>query len=125
MLRIYLHKLRVLAYVGVYAFEQKRRQPVDISVGLEVNDTAACRSDKLNDTVDYEALAKTIGKHVGGTRYVLVERLASEVLDLCQQLDERVVGATVEVFKPKAIAAAQNVSVQVSRVFPRAKKRKR
>ena len=72
--RILLRGLRVMAYCGVLAEEQARRQPFEINADVVADLSAAGRSDDLGDTIDYGALTDRV---VG-----LVESVAGKQLEL-------------------------------------------
>jgi dihydroneopterin aldolase len=99
--RIELRGLKVRGYHGVFEHERVDGQDFLIDVSLDVDVSAAARSDQLGDTVDYGALAKTIADIVGGEPVNLIETLADRIAGACLA-DSRVFAATVSVHKPNA-----------------------
>jgi thioredoxin reductase (NADPH) len=77
---IFVSELRLQARVGVNPGEQGAEQPivVDIWVGIEDMELAA-RSERLRDTMDYVAVARTARKVVELRHYPLVETLATAI----------------------------------------------
>ncbi len=112
-MRIHLKNLRLRTIVGVNDWEQREPQGVRINVRFEFDGRRAAETDALEDTVDYSAMKRRIAEMVEGGRFQLIERLASEVLELVMA-DPRITRATVEVDKPTALRFADGVSVTVS-----------
>jgi dihydroneopterin aldolase len=96
--RIELRGLRVTGTHGVLPEEQTRAQPFELDIDIEVDLRDAGRSDDLDDTVDYGALAEAAARVVASERYALLERLAERVCEVALA-DERVQSVTVTVRK--------------------------
>src|SRR5437764_14698445 len=79
--RISLRGLRVRGHHGVFEHERRDGQEfvVDITVWMDL--TAAARSDRLADTLDYGALAQRAAAIVGGPPCDLIESVAGRVAD--------------------------------------------
>ncbi len=103
--RITLTGIRAHGRHGNEPAERERPQPFDIQLTLDVNLERASRSDDLADTVDYARLYERIVGIVADTSYALIERLASDLLDVALE-DARVTGAEVTVAKPGILNGA-------------------
>lgn len=101
---------------GVLPEEQARPQPFEVDVELRVDLDVACRSDVLDDTVDYAAVAEAVSRVVRSERYQLLERLAERIAEVCRT-DERVTGVSVTVRKlhPPVRAMVDHVAVSIER----------
>jgi 7,8-dihydroneopterin aldolase/epimerase/oxygenase len=99
--RIELRGLRVRGHHGVYEHERRDGQDfvVDITVWMDL--TAAARSDRLEDTLDYGALAQRAAAIVGGPPCNLIEAVAGRVADDVFA-DVRVHTVEVVLHKPQA-----------------------
>ncbi len=97
--------IRVFGRHGANAGEKDVPQPFDIDVCLDVDLRDARRSDALVDTVNYDALHRTIVRIVTERSYDLLERLGQAVLDAILT-DARVSHATVRIAKPRLMAGA-------------------
>jgi dihydroneopterin aldolase len=102
---IELRRIRAFGRHGANPGEKDVPQPLDVDVTLEVDLTAARRSDALGDTIDYAKLHATIVRIVGGRSFDLLERLGQELLDAILA-DARVAGASVRIAKPGLLAGA-------------------
>jgi dihydroneopterin aldolase len=119
-LQIELRGLSVHAHHGVYEAEKEHGQRFVFDVTLVPASARACESDRLDDAVDYGAIADVVVRTATDRSYDLIERLAAVIGDtlLARFPLERV---RVAVHKPEApIAQAfDDVVVTVERVRAR------
>lgn len=111
--RILIRDLLARCIIGVRDEERRQKQDVLINLSLAVDLRAAGKSDRLEDSVDYSALKKSILAHVESSQYMLVEALAESIARICLQ-DERVRRVKVRVEKPTA-RSARSVGVEIVR----------
>ena len=113
---IVIKGLRELGVHGVLPEEQSRPQPFEVDVELTVDATLPGRSDRIEDTVDYSAVAEAVSRVVSSERYALLERLATRIAEVCR-VDERVqsVSVTVRKLHPPVRAMVEFVAVHVDR----------
>lgn len=102
---IELRGIRAFGHHGADPGEKVVAQPFDIDVTLQIDLSAARRSDALSDTLDYSKLHATIVRVVRETSYDLIERLGADLLDAILA-DARVESATVRIAKPALLAGA-------------------
>lgn len=115
--KIYIRDLALRCIIGIYPDERREKQDVLINVVLESNLSAAQESDRIEDTINYKALKKTIMRMVEASQFNLIETMAARILDICLE-EERVQRATVAVDKPGALRFARSVAVEMSRERP-------
>jgi len=99
--------------VGIYPHEKDGRQSIVIDIGMFTDFGRAVASERIQDTVDYDAVA-ALARDLSRARYFpLVEALAEE---LAQAVLARfpVQRVTIEVHKPGALAPG-SVSVAIER----------
>jgi len=111
---IHIRDLLVRCVVGLYDWERTLRQDVRINASLDVDLSAACRSDRLEDTVDYKAINKQLIREIERSKFFLIERLAGRVAEICLE-DPRVQSVRVTVEKPGALRFARSASVEIFR----------
>jgi len=114
--QIRLTGIRATGKHGVLDFEHERAQTFVVDATLFLDLAAAGRSDDLNDTVDYGAVAKGIVAIIEGEHVDLIERLADRIARMI--LDFPAVRRTqVTVHKPNAPITVpfDDVSVTVER----------
>lgn len=114
--QIRLTGIRAAGKHGVLDFEHERAQTFVVDATLSLDLAPAGRSDALDDTVDYGAIAKGIVAIIEGEHADLIERLAARIADMILQYPV-VQRAEVTVHKPNApiVVPFDDVSVTVER----------
>jgi dihydroneopterin aldolase len=79
MITIELRALRVFGHHGVHEHEKRDGQDFLFDVDLAVGERGA--SDRLEDTVDYSALARAVKELSDARSYDLLEALATAIAD--------------------------------------------
>jgi dihydroneopterin aldolase len=100
--KICIKNLKIDCEIGVYEEERGRKQPVCFDIELTVDLSAAAESDNLNETVDYFELTSKIVNTVSNSHFMLIEKLAYNVADICLE-DSRVTSIVVALRKPEAL----------------------
>jgi len=77
---IRIHDLNFRSIIGAHSWERTNKQDVIVNLTIEYDASKASRSDRLKDALDYEALALKVGRIVERSRYQLLEKLASRIL---------------------------------------------
>ena len=112
--KIHIRDLHVRCIVGLYEEERKAKQDVFINITLHADYREACRSDRIEDTVDYKEVKKRVVAMVEVSSFMLIERLAEEVARICLAAP-RIERAVVTVDKPGALRFARSVAVEIVR----------
>ena len=110
---IKINDLKVRTIIGAHPWERVNKQELVITITIEYDASQACRSDRLKDALNYENVVNQIMKIVKRSRYTLLEKLASRILDIVMS-DRRVERALVCIDKPHAIPEARCVSFELS-----------
>lgn len=120
---VFITGLALHAYHGVMQHEAKVGQTFRLDLVLDIDLGAASRSDKLKDTVSYDAVVETVSEAFCARRYRLVEAAAGAVADAVLQNFPIARGVRITVHKPHAPIAATFADVGVT--IERARERKR
>jgi len=115
-MHVFIRNLEVMANIGVHGHEHNREQPVRINVDLTVEGVHP-EGDKLENVVDYEAIANKIRGLVREGHVRLAETLADRILKICFA-DARVKSARVRVEKTSALPGAESGGVEIERENP-------
>ena len=99
--RIELRGLRVRGHHGVFEHERRDGQDFVVDIVVWMDLTPAARTDRLEDTLDYGALAERAAAIVGGPPCNLIEAVAGRVADDVFS-DVRVQSVEVVLHKPQA-----------------------
>jgi len=111
---IFLNDLRVDTVIGIYDWERRVKQTVifDFEMGADIRKAAA--SDRIEDTLNYKAVAKRVIEFVGNSEFQLVETLAERVAQLI--LDEFAVPwLRLKLNKVGAVRYARDVGIIIER----------
>ena len=111
---VFIRELKVDTVVGIYDWERRIRQLVviDLDMGWDIRRSAA--SDRIQDTLDYKAVAKRVSHFVGESEFQLVETLAEKVAELVMR-DFGVKWIKVVLNKPGAVSGSKSVGVAIER----------
>lgn len=116
---ICLHGLAVSALIGVYDWERTARRPLRLDLDLEVELSAAGRSDAVADTVDYAAVTAAVEAVVAAESPQLLERLAERVLTRLFAEFAALTAITLTVHKPGILPQVEDVAIRLRRQRPR------
>jgi FolB domain-containing protein len=111
---IHIRDLKFRCIVGINEDERIEKQDVVANIALWADLTRACRSDNIDDTVDYKSLKKKILNMAENSNFLLIEALSQAIADLCLEYD-RVEQVRVCVEKPTALRFARTVGVEIVR----------
>lgn len=115
--RIHIRDLHLRCIIGVDDEERRDKQDLSIDVTMYADLRAAGRSDRIEDTVDYEAMEKRVIAMGEQSQCRLIEHLADRIADICLS-EPRVQRAIVTVDKPGALRFARSVAVEIVRDRP-------
>lgn len=111
---IYIHDLRIETVIGVFEWERRIKQTVVIDIEMAVDIRRAAGSDRLEDTLDYKAVAKRMIQFVGDSDFQLVETLAERVAQLVIS-EFKVPWVRLKVNKRGAVRGASDIGVVIER----------
>ena len=111
---IFLHNLKVDAVIGIWEWERKIRQTVEIDLDMAADIRKAAESDDVEDTLNYKLVAKRLQAFIGESEFQLVETLAERIAGIITG-EFGVPWVRVRVNKPGAIRGARDVGVVIER----------
>ena len=112
--RILISDLRVSCVIGVNEDERSRKQDVLINLAIFTDMSAAARSDRIEDAVDYSRLRDRIVDTTARSSYHLLEALAEAIATVCLE-HPGVSRVRVRVDKPGALRYARSVAAEIER----------
>lgn len=117
--RIFIKGLALQANHGVMAHEAKVGQTFTLDLDLEIDLSAAARSDKVMDTVSYDKVVDCASEAFCTQRYRLIEAAAGRVADSILAAFPRVRSVRITIHKPHAPISATFSDVGVTLVRSR------
>lgn len=111
---VYLHDLKIETIIGIFDWEREIKQTVTLDLDMAADVAKAAKTDAIEDTLDYKAVAKRLIDFVSHSEFKLVETLAEHVADIV--LNEFSVNwVRLRVNKPGAVRYAGDVGVVIER----------
>jgi len=111
---IFLRELSADTVIGIYDWERSIRQTVVIDLEMGADVASAARTDNIDDTLDYKAVAKRVTAFVEQSEFGLVETLAERIVDIIRQ-EFNVPWVRLTLNKAGAISGAKGVGVIIER----------
>ncbi len=110
---ITITNLRLRTYIGFNDDEKTKQQDIVINAEIHYPASQLCLTDDVDSALNYKTICKRIISHVEQGRFLLLEKLTSDVLGLC--IDHPwVTYAQVRIDKPHALRFADSVSLTLS-----------
>ena len=128
--KVTLANMEFSGFVGVSEREHEQKTRIEVDVEMYADLSAACKSDALDDTIDYSRLHDLAAEVVASRRHNLLESLAEEIADAAFGLDgcEKTGGCekiVVRVRKPRPPVGGECGFAEVEIVRNSANRRKR
>ena len=115
--KVFIEGLEIEALIGIYDWERRVRQPLQLDVEMAFDNRRPAASDAIADTLDYKAVSKRLIEFVSQSGFGLVETLAERCATLI--LDEfSVAQVRLKLSKPGAVRGARAVGVIIERSRP-------
>ncbi len=111
---IYLRDLRIDTVIGIYDWERRIMQTVSIDLEMGTDVRRAAANDRIEDALNYKALAKRLIDFVGKSDCELIETLAERLAELILNEFE-VPWLRLTLGKPGAIRGSKDVGVVIER----------
>ncbi len=111
---VYLRGLRIDTIIGIYDWERRTRQTVVLDLEMATDISRAAASERIEDTLNYKAVAKRLIAFVGESEFQLVETLAERCAALIlEEFDVPWLRLTLN--KQGAVRGATDVGVIIER----------
>ena len=111
---IFISELKVQTRLGVPDWERMVPQTIilDFEIGYDLS--SACKSDAINDTIDYGAVVGRIRETLADNSFKLVEALAEH---LCQLIfkEFQALSVKIKVAKPAVLQGLKALGVIIER----------
>jgi len=111
---IFIRELRVDAVIGIYDWERAIRQTLSLDLEMATDIAAAAATDRIDNALNYKAVAKRVIAFVETSDFQLVETLAERVAELIRS-EFAVPWLRVTLNKGGAVRGARGVGVVIER----------
>jgi 2-amino-4-hydroxy-6-hydroxymethyldihydropteridine diphosphokinase len=111
---VYIRDLRMDAVIGVYEWERRINQEINVNIEMGWDNRQAAETDDLQYGLSYKEAANLVKEFVAESSYELVETLAEKIAELL--LEKMAVNwIKVTVGKPFAVSDSAEVGVSIER----------
>ena len=111
---VFIEALCVDTLIGVYDWERRARQPVQLDLELAFDNRIPAASDRIEDTLDYKAVSKRLAGFIAASEFALVETLAERCAEIVLA-EFGVRWLRLRLSKPGAVRGARAVGVVIER----------
>ena len=76
---IFLHDFKAKTLIGIYPWERKVPQTIQLDLEIALPTSRACQSDNIEDALDYALIIKRINEILIDKHFLLLEALAEHI----------------------------------------------
>ena len=111
---IFISELRIETIIGIYDWERVTKQTVSLDLEMATDIRRAAATDRIDDTLNYKAVAKRLIEFVGASDFQLVETLAEKIAAIVLE-EFNVTWLRLRLHKPGALRGSRDVGVMIER----------
>jgi dihydroneopterin aldolase len=111
---IFLRELKIETLIGVYEWEKRVPQTLQIDLDIALPDSRACETDDIADALNYADIVRRIQSELAARHFNLLEALAEHIAKLLLD-DFKAPWAKVCVAKLQAIRGSKMVGISIER----------
>ena len=111
---VFIEDLRIETIIGIYDWERTTRQVVALDLEMAFDNTGPATTDRIEDTLDYKAVAKRLITFVENSHFELVETLAERCAGIVRE-EFGVSWLRLKLSKPGAVTGSRAVGVVIER----------
>lgn len=111
---IFLRELKVDTLIGVYEWEKRVPQALQLDLEIALPNSRACQSDDIADALDYSEIVHHIQDVLSSRHFNLLEALAEHIAQILLT-DFNAPWVKVSVAKLQAIRGSRMVGISIER----------
>ncbi|AOS96739.1 Dihydroneopterin aldolase [Microbulbifer aggregans] len=111
---VYIRDLKVDTIIGIYDWEREVRQTVSLDLEMAFDISEAARTDNIEHTLNYKAVAKRLIAFIEGSEFLLVETMAHQAAAIVRD-EFGVSWLRLRLSKPGAVRGSRDVGVIIER----------
>ncbi|TAJ80437.1 MAG: dihydroneopterin aldolase [Gallionellaceae bacterium] len=111
---IFLRELKIDTLIGVYDWEKRVPQTLQIDLEIALPDSRACQTDNIADTLNYADIVRRIQSELASRHFNLLETLAEHIAQILLK-DFKAPWVKVSVAKLQAIRGSKMVGISIER----------
>jgi len=111
---VFIEDLRVDAIIGIYDWEREVKQTVALDIQMAADNVKPASTEKIEDALDYKAVAKRLIAYTEKSQFQLVETLAENLAEIIiNEFD--VPWCRLKLSKLGAVTGSRSVGVIIER----------
>ena len=79
---IFIHELKVKTLIGIYPWERKVAQTIQLDIEIALPTSKACQTDNFEDALDYASIVQRINESLSQKQFSLLEALAEHIAQI-------------------------------------------
>lgn len=111
---IFLRELKVVTLIGIYEWEKRVPQTLQLDLDIALPNSRACHSDDIKDALDYAQVAQHIQSVLSDGHFSLLETLAEHIAQIILK-DFNAPWVKVSIAKLQAIRDCKQVGISLER----------
>ncbi len=111
---IFLRELKIDTLIGVYEWEKRVPQTLQLDLEIALPNSRACQSDNIDDALDYSQIVAHIQQVLRSRHFNLLEALAEHIAKILLD-DFKAPWVKVSVAKLQAIRGSKMVGISIER----------
>jgi len=111
---IYIHELQVETVIGIYDWERNVKQVVSLDLEMAADIEKAAKTDHIDDTFNYKAVAKRLIAFIEASEFELLETLAEKTA-LIVLTEFEVPWLKLRLSKPGAVRGSKDTGIIIER----------
>ncbi|MEH6823365.1 MAG: dihydroneopterin aldolase [Motiliproteus sp.] len=111
---VYIKELEVETVIGIYDWERKIKQRVNLDLEMGTDIRKAAASEDIDSTLNYKTVSERLVDFIQHSEFLLVETMAEQIATLVLS-EFPVPWLRLRLGKPGAVPGAQDVGVIIER----------
>ena len=111
---IFLREVRVDTVIGVYEWERRAPQTIELDLDIGIPSEAPCHSDNIGDTIHYGEVVERLRATLAEQHFLLIEALAEHIARIVRE-EFGAPWVRVAVTKLGILPGVKKVGVQIER----------
>ena len=111
---IFLREVRVDTVIGVYEWERRAPQTIELDLDIGIPSEAPCHSDNIGDTIHYGVVVERLRATLAEQHFLLIEALAEHIARIVRE-EFGAPWVRVAVTKRGILPGVKKVGVQIER----------
>ncbi|MCG6938506.1 MAG: dihydroneopterin aldolase [Gammaproteobacteria bacterium] len=111
---VFIEDLRIDAIIGIYDWEREVRQTIALDIQMAADVTRPASSEKIEDALNYKAVAKRLIAYTEESQFQLVETLAENLVKIIMH-EFAVPWCRLKLSKLGAVTGSRSVGVIIER----------